>query len=173
MRDGLTISITALLTLTALAAHGQAAPVSASAPRVTLSSGAVRPSAELARAEIAGEVLREIDDPRNGDRWLLIEDARHPGGPGVLVLAHHDSARLEVLSRNQSGAEAAAPVIRAGDRVIVEERTAVVEARLEAVAMGPALAGAAFNARLSVGGMMVRAVAVAPGRAVLQGETLR
>jgi hypothetical protein len=172
MRDGLTISITALLTLTALAAQGQEAKPG-SVPSLILSSGSVRPSAELARAEIAGEVLREIDDPRNGDRWLLIEDARHPGGPGVLVLAHHDSARLEVRSCNASTADVAAPVIRAGDRVIVEERTAVVEARLEAVAMGPALAGAAFKARLSVGGMMVRAVALGPGRAVVQEETRR
>ena len=55
------------------------------------------------------------------------------------------------------------PVIHAGDVLIVEEHTAVVEARLEAVALGPAAAGAIFRARLKIGGKVVRAVAVSAG----------
>lgn len=57
------------------------------------------------------------------------------------------------------------PVIRTGDRLIVEENTALVEARLEAVALGPAQPGSSFNVRLVAGGKIVRAVALGPGRA--------
>jgi hypothetical protein len=65
------------------------------------------------------------------------------------------------------------PVIRSGDRIILEQHTRVVDARLEAVAIGPARAGAAFSARLLMGGGMVRAVAISAGRALLAGETER
>ena len=57
--------------------------------------------------------------------------------------------------------------------VIVEEHTAVVEARLEAMALGPAAVGGAFRARLRMGGKVVRAVALGPGRAVLEPERRR
>ena len=63
------------------------------------------------------------------------------------------------------------PVIRAGDRLIVEEHTAVVEARLEAVALGPAASGSPFQVRLTIGGKVVRAVALGPGRAAFAAET--
>ena len=56
---------------------------------------------------------------------------------------------------------------------MVEEHTPVVDARLEAVALNPAMAGSVFNVRLSVGGRTMRAVALGPGRAVLEGETRR
>jgi hypothetical protein len=126
-----------------------------------------------------GELVREIDDPNNGDRWLLTRNESHPGGPGLLMLV--STARIDSVDPagprrpNQAGPEAEipAPIIRAGDRVILEENTPVVEARLEAVAMGPALAGAPFNVRLSIGGRVVRAVAITPGRAVFQEETQR
>jgi predicted secreted protein len=125
----------------------------------------------------AGELLREIDDPHNGDRWLLMRDDKHPGGPGLMVLAA--TARMgpgdpgNPSSSIQVGPEVStpAPIIRVGDRVIVEENTAIVEARLEAVAMGPALAGVPFNVRLSIGGRVVRAVATTPGRAVFEERT--
>ena len=57
------------------------------------------------------------------------------------------------------------PLIRSGDRLVIEENSAVVEARLEAVALGPAAVGAEFKARLAIGGRVVRAVALGPGRA--------
>jgi flagella basal body P-ring formation protein FlgA len=52
----------------------------------------------------------------------------------------------------------------------VEESSPVVEARLEAVALGPAVVGSAFNVRLKIGGKIVRALALAPGRAALALE---
>jgi hypothetical protein len=65
------------------------------------------------------------------------------------------------------------PVIHAGDRLIVEENTRLVEARLAAVAMGPAIAGAPLDVRLTIGGKVMRAVALAPGRAAFESEVRR
>jgi hypothetical protein len=56
-------------------------------------------------------------------------------------------------------------MIHAGDRLIVEENTALVEARLEAVALGPAQLGSPLNVRLTIGGHVVRVVALGPGHA--------
>jgi flagella basal body P-ring formation protein FlgA len=63
------------------------------------------------------------------------------------------------------------PVIRAGDRLIVEEHTARVDVVLEARALNPAAAGSAFDVRLAIGGNRVRAIALGPGRAALQTIT--
>ncbi len=62
-------------------------------------------------------------------------------------------------------------VIRAGDRLIVEEHTARVDAVLEARALTPAALGDAFDVRLTIGGNRVRAIAMGPGRAALQPMT--
>jgi hypothetical protein len=122
-----------------------------------------------------GEVLREIDDPHNGDRWLLTRNADNPAGPGMLVRV--SGARLGPqragLSEDSQAAAPALPVIRAGDRLIVEEDTPVVSARLQATAMNPAAAGSVLNVRLAIGGRVMRAVALAPGRAALEPETGR
>lgn len=136
--------------------------------------------ASPASAASTAQVVREIDDPATGMRWLLERDPGHPGGPGRLVpvtgsdlaagrtrhrqLAFH--ARSAVIKPSPYS-----PVIRAGDRLVIEENTAAVEARLTAVALSPAVAGASFEARLQFGGKVVRAVAVAPGRATLAPQT--
>ncbi len=127
-----------------------------------------QPSPALETAVRPGaEIFREIDDEATGGRWLLERDADHPGGPGRMVLA---ARGLNVPGGSGSAQIRAArasllPVIRAGDRVIVEENTPVVETRLEAVALAPALAGSVFEVRLEIGGKIVRAVALAAGRA--------
>jgi hypothetical protein len=126
-----------------------------------------------ASAEPGGEIVREIDDPRNGDRWLLMRNDSHPGGPGLLLLISAARGISPHPAPSKTETAEPAPIIRAGDRVIVEENTPVAEARLEAVALNPALSGAAFNARLIIGGRVVRAVATGPGRATFQGETDR
>ena len=61
-------------------------------------------------------------------------------------------------------------MIHTGDALMVEEHTAVVDARLEAVALEPAVMGARFKARLKIGGKVVRVVAVSPGRASFAPE---
>jgi hypothetical protein len=133
---------------------------------------------------VNGEIVREIDDPHTGARWLLLRDSSHPGGPGRLVLAveprpqaldearggARNGARSEA-GQYQQGRVSMQPVIRAGERLIVEESTAVVDARLEAVALGPAAIGSPLNVKLAIGGKVVRAVALAPGRAAFQAET--
>jgi hypothetical protein len=136
---------------------------------VLLSSQGLASASALA----PGQLIREIDDPFNGARWLLVRDENCPAGPRRLVLI--ESGRGELSRSRKFGAATAElasnelatlrPVIRAGDRLVVEENTAVVESRLEAVALGPAAAGGSLEVRLRIGGKVVRAVALAPGRA--------
>jgi hypothetical protein len=162
----ITILACAALTLGALPAHAQTTQPAESAPRVLLSSS----GSTLRSAANAGKLIREIDDPNSGDRWLLVRDTSHPGGPGLLLLA---SSARDIVNRVAPPTEMPAPIIRIGDRVIVEENTTLVNARLEGTAMAPASAGLAFNVRLSIGGQVVRAVAIAPGRAALEQEARR
>lgn len=113
----------------------------------------------------ASPAVREIDDPHSGARWLLMRDAEHPGGPGHLVpLGPGERGMLELTG---PGRVAAAPMIRAGDRIVVEEHTGVVDAVLEAVALGPAVKQEPLQARLKIGGRVVRVIAIEPGRARL------
>jgi len=127
--------------------------------------------ASAQQVSVQGPVLREIDDPYTGARWLLMRDPVHPGGPGRLVLlANENHSAGEGAVRVELQPVALRPIIRAGDRLIVEEHTQVVEARLEAVALNPAAAGSVLDVRLKIGGRVVRAVAMAPGRAVFQSQ---
>lgn len=161
-----------VLAMAAPMARPQAARAADSGHLVMISS----PGASSADAAPDGDLVREIDDPRNGDRWLLMRNNSLPAGPGLLRLVSPvRGGRTDPSQARQitPAADTPPPVIRTGDRVVVEENTAVVEAHLEAVAMGPAWAGSAFNARLSIGGRVVRAVAAGPGRAVFQEETRR
>jgi len=141
---------------------------------VMLSSGQVSGQVSGTATE-TGQVVREIDDPHLGTRWLLVRDPQHPGGPGRLTMVPLVSNRTQ--RRRAGGAatefvrELRLPVIRAGDRLIVEAITPVVEARLEAVALSPAEVGSMLEARLKIGGRVVPAVALGPGRAALQLES--
>ena len=126
---------------------------------------------------LPGRFIRVIEDPNLGDRWMLCRNLEHPGGPGLLLYVAAQSA----VKRNRPGGAqstnslegdpaAIRPVIRAGDRVIVEENSAVAEARLAAVALESATAGSAFNVRLEIGGKVVRAVAMRTGQALFQPQ---
>jgi hypothetical protein len=101
----------------------------------------------------------------------------HPAGPGRLVLIaatctqpeqgeHEDKSSCVAKEKTHLN-----PVIRTGDQLIVEENTAVIEARLEGVALGSATLGSAFDVRLKIGGKIARVVALAPGRAAFQSGT--
>ena len=109
-------------------------------------------------------IIVEIDDPNLGIRWLLRRDPAHPGGPGIVETATCADMNLAVEAE---------PVMRRGDRVMVEESSKFVEARLEAIALGSATQGKTFQARLKIGGKVVRAIAVAAGRATLMPEAPR
>jgi hypothetical protein len=108
-------------------------------------------------------IVRQIDDPHTGRRWLLLRDEQHPEGPGRLVLAAGPAA---------SGPRpaVATPAIRGGDRLVVEEHTARAEAWLEAEALAPAQAGSVLFVRLRIGGKVLRARAMGPGRAEFLAE---
>ncbi len=108
------------------------------------------------------KVMSEIDDPSLGTRWLLRCDPAHPGGPGVMAAA---------LYKHEIGATAGAePVIHGGDRLIIEENSSVVTARLEGIALGTATAGSSFQARLRIGGKVVHVIALGLGQALLVPE---
>jgi len=168
MKTGLTMRWGAALVVMVAAswARGQTAAATGPGMRILISVPG------LALAQTGGEIVREIDDPHSGARWLLMRNADHPGGPGLLLLA--ESGR-KLVQQGQAGFEPSGTgprtVIRAGERLVVEENTAVVEARLEAVALNPAVIGSVLDARLRIGGRVVRAVALGPGRAALQPQT--
>jgi hypothetical protein len=149
------------------------------------------PRALAASSSEAVAVIREINDPSTGDRWLLVRDRSRPGGPGrLLLLAGPPRAWDSSATHGISPARAEpdmpapatpivhapifqapllqAPLIHAGDPLVVEEDTPVVEARLAATALGPAARGATLEARLSIGGKVVRVRALAAGRAALE-----
>lgn len=124
----------------------------------------------------AGAVFKEIDDPGSGLRWLLIEDPAHPGGPGRLVISGEgkmvDQSRGgKAVDQSRPSAATAIksnPVIHAGEAVQLEEHTAVVNASLQAVALGSAIQGGTLRVRLRVGGRVFEARALGPGRAALE-----
>jgi hypothetical protein len=121
----------------------------------------------------ASGIMREIDDPSSGDRWLLVQNAAHPGGPGHLLLINrHGSSESPATLDHYPSARALVPVIRAGDALVVEEHTKVVDAGFEAIALGPARTGEAFRARVKLGGAVVRAVAAGPGHAILDSDSV-
>src|SRR5579863_3422907 len=100
-------------------------------------------------------ILREINDPHTGDRWLLLPGDGHPAGPGRLVIA---SERAAVSPGSNRENRRPALAIHMGDKVVVEERTPVAEALWEAVALGPAMAGGPLDVRLRIGGKVMRVV---------------
>jgi hypothetical protein len=116
--------------------------------------------------------VRVIQDPHTSMCWLLERDPARPGGPGRMVLLGQQEssqsnsasiAQVNAKINQKINASILTPVIRSGDRVILEENSAIVEARLEAVAMGSAKAGGELNVRLAIGGKILRAKAIGPG----------
>ncbi len=135
------------------------------------------------RSVSAGEEVRVVDDGATGDRWLLLRDGADPGGPGRMVRVESAESGSEngagsepAQASPQRAAHAAAgsaihPVVRAGDAIVVEEHTKVVDARLEATALASAGPGSEFQARLKIGGKVIRVVALGQGRAELEPDT--
>jgi hypothetical protein len=133
-------------------------------------------SLELSPVESApASCVREILDRSNGNRWILQHNRTGSAGPGRMILITSSASpiasgsREKVPSPKRRGVAwpTPAPIIRAGERLIVEEHTAMVEASLEAIALGQATTGAVLVVRLKVGGKTVKAIARAPGRAVI------
>ena len=159
----LLVGLGLMLVLPAGAQSDRAGP---SAPRKSAAHSIPR----RAVMDVSGDVFCEINDPNTGERWLLLRDSSHRGGPGRLVLSAHFENGEGGKAGNHFLSEADIPVIHAGDPLIVEEHTAVVDARLEAVALGTAAKGGVITVRLKIGGRMVRVVALGRGRAELAPE---
>ncbi len=159
------IALMGFLTWAALFSAAQANGANGRSP------GAITSAPDLTRT--TREIVREIDDPATGDRWLLERDAQHGAGPGRMVLLQQEMARpapagnFVGLTSSGSDTGASSPLFRAGDHLIVEEHTRVLDAVFEAIALSPAREGETFRVRLSAGRRVVKAVAVAPGRAML------
>ena len=182
-RFGTGPAVALLVTAMGSCAHGQTVPpqtgnasraevpVTSSAPDTAISSSAM------------GQLWRVIDDPHTGARWLLVRDGIHPAGPGRLILlagagSQHSQDGAETVYPSyatQFGAVSLRPVIRTGDRLVVEENTAVAEVRLEAVALGPAGVGSELKVRLKISDKVLRAKALGAGRAefLAAGEVRR
>ena len=105
----------------------------------------------------------QIRDPHSGARWLVVSNPASPGGPGRMIPGN-DSAVAEETSSQKNLPVA---VIHRGERVVVEEHTPMSDAYLEAIAVDAAAVGSPLDVRLKIGGKVVRAVAIAPGRAAL------
>lgn len=107
--------------------------------------------------------VRELMDPHSGERWRLLPNPNDPSGPGQWI-------RSGEVSRSATGHKEIAKemVIHRGDRVVVEEHSEAVQAWLEATALEPAAAGSRFSVRLKIGGRVVRAAAIAAGRAEIE-----
>jgi hypothetical protein len=121
-------------------------------------------------------VLREIDDPSTGMRWILVHNPMIPTGPGrLLAIGAGNPTSLQAKGGTAAagGAPTSRPslpiVIRGGDAVTVEEASAFVELRMEGVALGPAKLGNTLQVRLTVGKHVVSAVALGLGRTRLAG----
>lgn len=117
----------------------------------------------------ASNIVREIGDPATGDRWLLERDPAAPGGPGRLVRVSvgEDTPTQDASGQCRDDRTLPPRVIHAGNRVVVEEHTAVMDAELEGVALNGARSGASLRVRLKIGGRVVSAVALGPGRVAI------
>ena len=129
------------------------------------------------QAQTQTKAIRVIRDPHTALQWLLESDPARPGGPGrIVLLGNQKSSQPEssnivngiVNEIAKSGQNVSSAVIRCGDRLVVEENSAVVEARLEAVALNSAIQGAELRVRLAIGGKILRVIAIGPGRAVFE-----
>jgi hypothetical protein len=106
-------------------------------------------------------IRRDFLDPCLGLHWQLMDDPKHPGGPGRLVqlreMAVADAgkrfaeANVASLDATPLKAPLLPVVIRAGERITVEQETPVLHARLTAVALESGAVGDRLRVRLNAG----------------------
>lgn len=103
-----------------------------------------------------GQQARELRDPATGAIWRLLPGDSRQGGPARWVLVDSGTAfRTTAAGRTL--------LIHSGDKIVVEEHSAIADARLTAIAITSAAKGEQFRARITVGGgvFTVRAVSAA------------
>jgi hypothetical protein len=107
---------------------------------------------------------RALVDLSTGSRWVLMANPAHPGGPGLLVPEAEARTRPVVVETHPADT---LPVIRAGDRVSIDDSSSSLSAHYAAIALAPAALGGVFLARIAAGMAPVRVIALGPGRAEL------
>jgi hypothetical protein len=118
-------------------------------------------------------VIRSFEDAGTHQSWQVMRDPRCPAAPARLVgptILHGGRASMEE-SRDVRLQTALRLLIHAGDSLIVEEHTTLVNARLEATALSSAAQGEPLKIQLKIGDRIVRAVAVERGRAEILSPT--
>jgi hypothetical protein len=121
-----------------------------------------------AQSAAGGRIVEERTDPATGARWMLMRDAEHSAELAHWVLA--DAGRERPAA---AGATTTEPklVIHAGDKIVVQEETAVVNAWLEATALTGAKDGGELRVKLKIGGRILAVRAISPGTAEMKEET--
>lgn len=110
--------------------------------------------------------------------WLLVRDPAHPEGPGRWVRMLQGTEGCAAAQGRQETQLSPArtcirPMIRAGDVLLVEETSDILDAHLEATALEPAFKGAMFRVRLRVNSKPVWVRAVDSKHAELVGAERR
>jgi Chaperone for flagella basal body P-ring formation len=123
----------------------------------------------VAQERAAGEsVVTERTDLATGARWMLMRDASNGGGPARWVL---ETAGMDKATGGMLKAVERKLLIHSGDKIVVEEQTAVLHARFEATALTSAKSNESLRARITIGGRVLSARAIAPGLAEIKEET--
>lgn len=110
--------------------------------------------------------------------WLLVRDAMHADRPGRWVQSQRAATGCPASPGTQGEELSTAqihmrPMLRAGDVLLVEEISDVLNAHLEATVLEPAFAGAVFRVRLQANGKPVWARAIDSKHAALIGAEKR
>jgi len=120
--------------------------------------------------------IRVIQDRGTRQRWLLLQDMKHPAAPARLFpeSSEFSCARLPLKASESYSRvniqNVLIPVIHAGDSLILSEHTSVFDAELAAIALKAAAIGEGLTVRLKFGGRTLGAVATAPGHATVSEE---
>ena len=119
-------------------------------------------------------VLRIAADTTSVFRcWILVKGTSVGGGPGKWLeepfgaCEPAQSDNRSIVPSSDTKRAGAKPIIRAGERLLVEQNSERVQARLQATALEPAALGAILRVRFRSGGSPVQVVAIAPGHASL------
>lgn len=116
--------------------------------------------------------IRAFEDPSTHRRWMLLQDMTQPAAPGLLASAwgSDGGARSDEIDDLRVATCVPSPaitVIRAGDAVVIAKHSRVVDAELEAIALGRAAVGEPLRVCLKRGGHILSVIADGPGRATL------
>lgn len=121
-----------------------------------------------AGAQQSSRAIRILVDPATGLRWKLIANPACPEGPGMFVPDGFapPSATAHPVPGGQH-------LVRAGERLVINESTPNLVARYTAVALAPAARGDVIFARLTAETKPVRVVVLDPGRAAFVSAVVR